>query len=472
MDSSAHFNFEHSPAESNIESFASTPVSFCPSLFDNTMNPIEVLTPQSFDDECFFGNITDNTPMEKKPVKKRKSWGQQLPEPKTNLPPRKRAKTEDEKEQRRVERVLRNRRAAQSSRERKRQEVEALEAEKQAIERKNLDLEMRLADMEARYHLLQQELERFGGSAIRSFSVSTPPQSDIRASSPITFSQKLFASSSETPSSMTTRTISTGVPETVDPASLSPEIRPVASSSNAKSSDLTQHPAAVLCDLQCQSETTRPWKNLKPTLSMKISRVLVATYLIMTSATFSSLLTPIAQIMNSLKRGSPLSPTHSILSLIIWMATTTVSLTNSYCVTSSMTNLRRMKFSVRTSLLRRLLACSPNLARPLMDATMAAMRSASRQFKLRSGLSAVNVGISECESPSFEALMTLFWVVYQNEKVNLRRNLPPKPDAASELDTAGVKVLLVREGSSYESQPQAKNTNGSRLDGALFHGCR
>lgn len=243
MDSSAHFNFEHSPAESNIESFASTPVSFCPSLFDNTMNPIEVLTPQSFDDECFFGNITDNTPMEKKPVKKRKSWGQQLPEPKTNLPPRKRAKTEDEKEQRRVERVLRNRRAAQSSRERKRQEVEALEAEKQAIERKNLDLEMRLADMEAKYHLLQQELERFGGSAIRSFSVSTPPQSDIRASSPITFSQKLFASSSETPSSMTTRTISSGVPETVDPASLSPEIRPVASSSNAKSSDLTQHPA-------------------------------------------------------------------------------------------------------------------------------------------------------------------------------------------------------------------------------------
>lgn len=106
-----------------------------------------------------------------------------------------------------------------------------------------------------------------------------------------------------------------------------------------------------------------------------------------------------------------------------------------------------------------------------MDATMAAMRSASRQSKLRSGLLVVNVGISECETPSFEALMTLFWVVYQKDKVNLRRNLLSKPDAASELDMAGVKVLLGREGSSYESQSQAKNTNGSMLDGALFHGC-
>merc|ERR1711881_185166 len=64
---------------------------------------------------------------ESKTTKKRKSWGQVLPEPKTNLPPRKRAKTADEKEQRRIERVKRNRLAAHNSRERKRQEVEALQ---------------------------------------------------------------------------------------------------------------------------------------------------------------------------------------------------------------------------------------------------------------------------------------------------------------------------------------------------------
>ena len=59
-------------------------------------------------------------------AKKRKSWGQELPEPTTNLPPRKRAKTDDEKEQRRIERIKRNRAAAHNSRERKRQETEVL----------------------------------------------------------------------------------------------------------------------------------------------------------------------------------------------------------------------------------------------------------------------------------------------------------------------------------------------------------
>lgn len=44
-----------------------------------------------------------------------------------NLPPRKRAKTQEEKEQRRIERILRNRRAAHASREKKRRHVELLE---------------------------------------------------------------------------------------------------------------------------------------------------------------------------------------------------------------------------------------------------------------------------------------------------------------------------------------------------------
>ena len=33
-------------------------------------------------------SATSDTTQEKKPVKKRKSWGQELPTPKTNLPPR------------------------------------------------------------------------------------------------------------------------------------------------------------------------------------------------------------------------------------------------------------------------------------------------------------------------------------------------------------------------------------------------
>lgn len=135
----------------------------------------------------------------KKPTKKRKSWGQELPTPKTNLPPRyvntirrchrastndrsrKRAKTEDEKEQRRIERVLRNRQAAQSSRERKRQEVEKLEGEKQSIEQQNESLKQRLMAAEHEKFLLHQRVAKMEAQMVvmrRGSSlpnVSTPP---------------------------------------------------------------------------------------------------------------------------------------------------------------------------------------------------------------------------------------------------------------------------------------------------------
>ncbi|KAL8935540.1 MAG: hypothetical protein Q9211_004646 [Gyalolechia sp. 1 TL-2023] len=112
---------------------------------------------------------------ERKPAKKRKSWGQELPVPKTNLPPRKRAKTEDEKEQRRIERVLRNRQAAQSSRERKRQEVEKLEGEKSAIETQNDMLKERLMAAEHEKFKLQQQNAQLAAelAALRSGSSST-----------------------------------------------------------------------------------------------------------------------------------------------------------------------------------------------------------------------------------------------------------------------------------------------------------
>lgn len=94
--------FEASPAES----FLSIPGELYPSLFDavtpmsTTMDPSEsVMTPDSSAGDDTTANPStpdpDSTPAatpaadgEKKPAKKRKSWGQVLPEPKTNLPPR------------------------------------------------------------------------------------------------------------------------------------------------------------------------------------------------------------------------------------------------------------------------------------------------------------------------------------------------------------------------------------------------
>ncbi|KAH8164720.1 hypothetical protein CIB48_g3525 [Xylaria polymorpha] len=219
----------------------------------------------------FAGN-TASTPTatpadgEKKPVKKRKSWGQVLPEPKTNLPPRKRAKTDDEKEQRRVERVLRNRRAAQSSRERKRLEVEALE-------QRNAALEAALRDQQKQTLALMEELSKLRrNSGVVSRS---PSPLHVFQPSPMTLSSPLFQESANGTAQPHSGMIDDLImmPEqdgTVDPASISPELNPISdsdlktaptvaaeiepatasSTAAASSSDVTQHPAAVLCDLQ------------------------------------------------------------------------------------------------------------------------------------------------------------------------------------------------------------------------------
>ncbi|KAM0198577.1 hypothetical protein ACHAPQ_010718 [Fusarium lateritium] len=221
--------FYDSPTESLMsipgESFASLFAVTTPSA-TSTMNPMEMMTPKSCaeDQTSSFTHIKEEdnasstrslspTP-EKKPTKKRKSWGQVLPEPKTNLAPRKRAKTDDEKEQRRVERVLRNRRAAQSSRERKRQEVEALE-------KRNKELEAAFKQVQEYNASLIMQLQEARSSSLATHS---SPLESFRENPSL--SQELFSP----------QTTHTGVDElvpsntTVDPTTLSPQLLPVAES--------------------------------------------------------------------------------------------------------------------------------------------------------------------------------------------------------------------------------------------------
>ncbi|KAK4071091.1 transcriptional regulator family: bZIP [Trichoderma aggressivum f. europaeum] len=234
--------FEASPAES----FLSAPGDNFSSLFadsssiPSTLNPKEMMTPDSFADDRLDSRLSaipespeadmddmdtpaaaEHSSSEKKPVKKRKSWGQVLPEPKTNLPPRKRAKTEDEKEQRRVERVLRNRRAAQSSRERKRLEVEALE-------KRNKELETLLHNAQKTNLILVEELNRFR----RSSGVVTRSSSPLDSlQDNITLSQQLFGSQDgqniTTEQSLMDQMMRSAVNPTVNPASLSPALTPI-----------------------------------------------------------------------------------------------------------------------------------------------------------------------------------------------------------------------------------------------------
>ncbi|KAM0450564.1 hypothetical protein ACHAO4_006546 [Trichoderma viride] len=248
--SSPLIKFEASPAES----FLSAPGDNFSSLFAvstpssaTTMDPMEMMTPQSYADEKLErlsvipeqedmdedgdndndDAPTDSSSSEKKPTKKRKSWGQVLPEPKTNLPPRKRAKTEDEKEQRRVERVLRNRRAAQSSRERKRLEVEALE-------KRNQELETLLINAQKTNLILVEELNRFRRSS-GVVTRSSSPLDSLQDS--ITLSQQLFGPQDgqkmdSTKQSLMDQMMRSATNPTVNPASLSPELNPIPDSDN------------------------------------------------------------------------------------------------------------------------------------------------------------------------------------------------------------------------------------------------
>ncbi|PNH27208.1 hypothetical protein BJF96_g9450 [Verticillium dahliae] len=260
--------FEDSPAES----FVSTPGDMYPSLFPesaspNTLDPSNMMSPSSPQDLTIADTdmpLSEASAGDKKGSKKRKSWGQVLPEPKTNLPPRKRAKTEDEKEQRRVERVLRNRRAAQSSRERKRLEVEALEM-------KNKELETALNHAQQANARLMEELTKFrrGSGAV---ARSSSPFDSFHNSNSVTLSPELFGSQDGRRPSVadSESTLVDGLmaasksAATVNPASLSPALTPVpetdetsaqqeaavaAPSPVALSSDVTQRPAVMLFDL-------------------------------------------------------------------------------------------------------------------------------------------------------------------------------------------------------------------------------
>ncbi|KAF1959650.1 hypothetical protein CC80DRAFT_405660 [Byssothecium circinans] len=178
---------------------------------------------------------------EGKAVKKRKSWGQVLPEPKTSLPPRKRAKTEDEKEQRRIERVKRNRLAAHNSRERKRQEYDMIQAEKDKLEADLAAARQTIARQNAE---LQAYRNKFPGEIPASFDIPTPvSEIDSFLSDTIDPSQ---TTSSSFPSpvslamdSMDSPRDSSCQPETPDFKEATPDF------------DQTRYPAEILCDLQC-----------------------------------------------------------------------------------------------------------------------------------------------------------------------------------------------------------------------------
>lgn len=187
-----------------------------------------------------------------KPAKKRKSWGQALPEPKTNLPPRKRAKTADEKEQRRIERIKRNRAAAHNSRERKRQEAERLEVENHALKLQINALHQQLAQKDITLDKCKEILP--GGlpqlTQEELASIKVPEESIV--STPSSY-DTIDPRASLAPSSINEDFMTPSIKmEPTSPASQMHKA-PSAVHRTSISLDQTQHSAAMLCDLQCRS---------------------------------------------------------------------------------------------------------------------------------------------------------------------------------------------------------------------------
>ena len=386
-------------------------------------------------------NVEDDE--NKKPTKKRKSWGQELPTPKTNLPPRypliipqshshlltsissKRAKTEDEKEQRRIERVLRNRQAAQSSRERKRLEVERLEGEKSFIEQQNESLKERLMAVEHDKFLLTQKLAKVTAqmeAIIRGSSgisrPTSPPLGGLPNSPPIGqnllgrelfIKQELDDCSYNLPTPQNSYAAPSSSYSSPSPATYSESSTPATVSLGVDalttSSDMTQHPAAMLCDLQCQSGKGRQTATRPTTPRAAAILTFMGSLLsLMLISIYSQLMHPLRMIFNSLKKGLTLPPSMTttpmvINSLVRWLISTPANLlppspttgpTTPQPTTTTTTTTttspgkakctpeatRSMAPILRLRLLQRLLLSSPSLARPLSKgaATARALR--------------------------------------------------------------------------------------------------
>lgn len=220
--------------------------------------------------------------------------------------------------------------------------MEKLENEKVVIEQQNQFLLQCLAQMEAENNRLSQQVARL--------SAEIHGSSSSRVSDSPMLTATLFKQDDDIPLER--------VP--FPTPSDSPIIQP---SSLAESSDMTQHPAAVLCDLQCQSLDSKEKRAAFQAFNLMLQMMLQLLFLMMTSTAYSTVIHPLLQNLHSLKMDSSLTSSTEIyrpFPLILSLISTPKSQPN----------------VLRTRLLTRLLVCSPALARPLRDATGKALQLA------------------------------------------------------------------------------------------------
>lgn len=184
---------------------------------------------------------------------------------------------------------------------------------------------------------------------------------------------------------------------------------------------MAQHPAAVLCDLQCPSldskemEAPSHFSTSAQTLNITLQMTLQLLFLTMTSTAYSTVIHPLNQILLSLKTGLPLmfskEEIYQHFHLILWLISTP---------SLSPSKASRWPTGFRMRLLARLLACNPALARPLRDATGRALQLAVSENFSQGSMSVTDTQRSRW---SWESLLTLSWAIDRLENPRRRRRI-------------------------------------------------
>ncbi|KIW16825.1 hypothetical protein PV08_04015 [Exophiala spinifera] len=353
-------------------------------------------------------------PSDQPSKKKRKAWGQPVPEIKQILPPRKRAKTAEEKEQRKNERILRNRRAADKSRQRQKAAVAELEARQHRIEQENASLRELLAHYQSRFGVQADFPTPMPSDCDSSASnhLASPAPLDLKSSTPAT-----PAYDGEVQQHPTLVQSDTLTPVKHESPVLAPQLNIINEHAEADRSEsmatyqsfpaisgMTQYPAVVLCDLQCQPET---WAFKLPTFPCSQTNSFGLSYLLQVFQTLTifqtfstTTLLPIYNLFQILAQKLSMTSTEQDFSSIL------NNFPLIHCLISMPSTPTRPAV-FRMKLLSRLLACSPHMARLLLAATDQALQ----QVVSEDGFA---------EDPdrrwTWSSLMTIKWTIVRLEK--------------------------------------------------------
>lgn len=437
-------------------------------------------------------SVQPSTESEQGRKKKRKAWGQAIPDFKVVLPPRKRAKTAEEKEQRKNERVIRNRRAADKSRQRQKAAYADLEITKARMEQENVALRQALAQYQIRFGelpgvsttfteiatnngLVHQpplalpsdasattfKYEDSPGTSVDldSFSSVTSPQPTLSYDSP-RLSQSMERSTSLTPALFP--------PQDQSLPPLNEAFEPLLSLANpTEVPDLTQYPAAILCDLQCQSETsTGAVQQMEISKQFNFSLHLLNLTILMTIYdTFStSTLSPICQMFRTLVRNL------STISIEPASLDNHFPLIHSLITTPTSQTTRPI---FRMKLLSRLLACSPSLARLLEAATDRALQRVVDDDSILEDRRA---------GQQWASLLTTKWAIKCVERehqryrlmvdhsIDLDQNLPEMAPGVRVNNMEGVDYKAVERSSwRWRSENLASKPEGACVPGPDVH---